>query len=112
LRQAEYASGTALTAYGIYQSGARVSGAIAADVAEGTMGQQTAAAVAHEAGGWAAAIYLGSEGAALGALTGPLAWIFVPVGGLVGGFIGYYAGSTLVDNTVYAGKAGIDAITW
>jgi RHS repeat-associated protein len=96
--------GTGLTIYGIYQSGSHVASAIDADVKQGTMGEQTAAAVAHEAGGWAGALAFGEAAAPWGAVCGPAAWICVPAFGLAGGAVGFWVGSTAADSAIETGK--------
>jgi RHS repeat-associated protein len=97
-------AGTALTIYGIYQSTSHVVDAIDADVAQGTMGEQTARAVAHEAGGWAGALAGAEAAAPWGAVCGPAAWICVPAFGLVGGGVGYWVGSSTADAAIDTGK--------
>lgn len=52
------------------------------------------------AGGWAGA----EAGAALGALGGPAAAVTVPLGGLIGGALGYFGGSYLADKAYDSGK--------
>jgi hypothetical protein len=110
LRNAERGLGTALTVYGAYQSSTVVSEAIEADVREGTMGEQTAAAIAHEVGGWAGAIVGAETAAPWGAVCGPAVWFCGPILGIAGGGVGYLIGSGVFDATIYAGKAAIDAV--
>jgi hypothetical protein len=57
----------------------------------------------------AGAIVLGEVGAALGAATGPLAPIAVPVLGLVGGAAGYFLGKSVTEGIINSGKAMIDS---
>jgi RHS repeat-associated protein len=90
-------AGQVLTVVAVAQSADHVVSAVERDVHDGTYGQHTARVVAHEAGGWAGALAVGGEGAALGLACGPFAEICSPVGGLVGGIIGYYSGSGIVD---------------
>jgi hypothetical protein len=92
--------GRATEVYGIAQSGLHVVDAVQADIEQGTIGAQTAAAVAVEAGGWGGAAVLGSQLAAAGTLCGPLAWVCTPAGGVVGGAVGYFGGSWLVEGII------------
>lgn len=104
-RQAGNATGTALTVYGAYQSASRVADAVDADLTQGTMGEQTAAAIAHEAAGWAGALAGAEAAAPWGAWCGLGSWFCIPVAGLVGGGIGYWVGSSVADTSIYAGEA-------
>ena len=104
-RQAENAAGTALTIYGAYQSASRIADAVDADLTQGTMGEQTAAAIAHEAAGWAGAIAGAEAAAPWGAVCGIGAWLCIPVAGLAGGSFGYLIGSSAADTSIYVGEA-------
>jgi len=73
------------------------------------MGEQTAQAVAEEAGGWAGATALGEAGAAIGALTGPAAPILIPLLGLAGGALRYFGGKTAVQGVLSFGRSVIDS---
>lgn len=110
LRKSSNYAGKAATLYGVVQSGIYIGEAVLADVHQGTAGEQTLAAVAHEAGGWVGAVAGASEAAPLGAICGPAAWFCIPVAGLAGGLAGYLVVSSAVDTTVYVGKIGVDAV--
>jgi RHS repeat-associated protein len=97
-------AGRVLLVYGIYQSGSHIESAIEADIEQGTAGAQTARAVATEAGGWAGALAVAPEAAAAGVVCGPGAWVCVPVFGLVGGGVGYFAGSSVVEGVIDFGN--------
>ena len=90
--------------YGIYQSTNHVMTAVQADINQGTGGERTARAVAHEAGGWAGALTGAEAAAPWGAVCGPAAWICVPAFGLVGGGIGFWAGSRTADMAIDVGQ--------
>jgi hypothetical protein len=86
-----------MTVVAIVQSTDHVLSAVNADIQQGTGGAQTAAAVAHEAGGWAGALAGGEVGAGAGLICGPAAEICSPIGALVLGGIGYWSGAGTVD---------------
>jgi len=85
--------------YAAIQSVDNIHMAVRRDISEGTGGLQTAKQVVIEAAGWDAAILVGTETATWGTVCGPYAPICMPVFGLVGGGIGYWAGSSAA-NTV------------
>lgn len=93
--------GKALTVYAAVTSGERIVNAVEMDIRQGTGGEKTARTIAHEAGGWAGALALGGEGAALGLACGPFAEICSPLGGLAFGIAGYYGGSGAVNSILY-----------
>lgn len=97
-------AGRVLTVYAVVQSGEHVAGAIEADIEQGTAGAQTARAVATEAGGLAGALALAPEAAAAGVVCGPGAWACVPIFGLIGGGVGYFAGATAVEGIIDFGN--------
>lgn len=103
-REATNGAGEALMIYGIYQSTDHVVTAVQADIDQGTGGEQTARAVAHEAGGWAGALAGAEAAAPWGAACGPAAWICVPALGLVGGGVGYFVGSSTADAAIDVGQ--------
>jgi hypothetical protein len=105
-RTAGRAGGIALTVVGIVLSVRRVVSAIMADARDGTMGAQTARAVASEAAGWAGSLALAPYGAALGAYCGPVAWICSPLGGLIFGAYGFFAGTTVTETAIDAVDSG------
>jgi RHS repeat-associated protein len=93
-------AGTVLFVLGALQTADHVTGAIAADIDQGTGGTQTARAVATETGGWVAASYGAEAGAYCGLACGEFAPICSPVGALVLGGVGYHYGSESVDEAI------------
>ncbi len=94
------ALGDAMTAVAVAQSINHVATAVNADIRDGTGGAQTARAVATESGGWAGALMGGEVGAEAGLVCGPYAPICSPIGGLVLGGVGYWAGSGTVNSII------------
>jgi Ca2+-binding RTX toxin-like protein len=93
-------AGQSLELYALVQSAENVHMAVRRDISEGTGGKQTVNQVLIEAAGWDAAILVGSETAVWGAACGPYAPICMPIFGLVGGGIGYWAGASAVANVI------------
>jgi hypothetical protein len=87
-------AGHALTIIAVAQSLENTRRAVQSDIQQGTGGAQTAGTVAHEAAGWAGALYYGEIGGALGSFAGPLGTL---VGGLAFGGFGYFAGASAID---------------
>jgi RHS repeat-associated protein len=98
--------GRGLVVYGLYQSSVEIGKGYDLDMqSTGSIGRNTVNAVAKEAGGWAGAALVGSEGAAIGAAVGSVVPILGTavggfIGGLVGGAIGYYGGKEIVTTVV------------
>lgn len=99
-RTAVRGTGQFMELYAAMESIENISLAMQLDISQGTRGEHTAKQVMTEAGGWGGAVLVGGETAIWGAYCGPYAPICMPALGLVGGGIGFFAGSSAVKTVI------------